>query len=124
MSIPKAKPSSNASKSFGKKTAEKKKSQLELFKEEIKAQHDAREALKAEQRQKAKLTGQALPSSYPLTAASDQVSNHTLLYNHSSLLRASYLHFPHALKPFGDLDVTKLFCSYIKKLFLGRSQFD
>lgn len=67
-----AKPPSTTPKSFGKKANDKKKSQLELFKEEIKAQHDAREAMKAHEREKAKLTGQTLPANYTLTAASDQ----------------------------------------------------
>lgn len=104
-----AKPSSNASKSFGKKTAEKKKSQLELFKEEIKAQHDAREALKAEQRQKAKLTGQALPSSYPLTAASDQGDpNSTNIFISAINTRCTEDDLMHFFGRFGPLASVKI----------------
>ena len=59
---------------FGKKT-EKKKSQMEIFKEEIKAKHEAAEALKAKQKEKAKLTG--IPVDYNpnfnAQAISDQV---------------------------------------------------
>ena len=58
--------------SFGKKGSEKKKSNLELFKEEIKAQHDAREAMKAQQR-KAGGIAPVVNTSYQVTAASDQV---------------------------------------------------
>ena len=74
LSIPQAKssPSPSSKPSFGKKGVVKKKTQLEMFKEEIKAQHDAREAMKEKQREKAKLTGQTIPASFP-AAASDQV---------------------------------------------------
>ena len=60
---------------FGKKS-EKKKSQMEIFKEEIKAKHEAAEALKAKQKEKAKLTG--IPVDYNpnfnAQAISDQVN--------------------------------------------------
>ena len=68
-----AKPSGAKSNTpFGKKATEKKKSNLELFKEEIKAQHDAREAMKAQQR-KAGGIAPAITTGYQVTAASDQV---------------------------------------------------
>jgi len=67
-----AKPTGGKStSSFGKKGSEKKKSNLELFKEEIKAQHDAREAMKAQQR-KAGGIAPVVNTSYQVTAASDQ----------------------------------------------------
>ena len=58
-----------------KKNEMKKKSQLELFKEEIKAKHDASEAMKAEAKKKAELTGQSLIGAqhYLPAAVSDQV---------------------------------------------------
>ncbi|CAG5094587.1 Oidioi.mRNA.OKI2018_I69.XSR.g13687.t1.cds [Oikopleura dioica] len=63
---------------FGKKT-EKKKSQMEIFKEEIKAKHEAAEALKAKQKEKAKLTG--IPVDYNpnfnAQAISDQGDPHS-----------------------------------------------
>ena len=57
------------------KTQAKKKSNLELFKEEIKAKHDASEAMRAEAKKKAELTGQTGSFNNPLipNAVSDQV---------------------------------------------------
>ena len=55
-----------------KKTDSKKKSQLELFKEEIKAKHDATAALKAQAQKRAELSGGS-QSLYMPAAVSDQV---------------------------------------------------
>ena len=64
-----------------KKNEMKKKSQLELFKEEIKAKHDASEAMKAEAKKKAELTGQSLIGAqhYLPAAVSDQVKYQKIL---------------------------------------------
>ena len=72
----------------------KKKSQLELFKEEIKAKHDASEAMKAEAKKKAELTGQSLIGAqhYLPAAVSDQVKCQKSFEHSKSLSRVIQIH--------------------------------
>lgn len=80
----------------------KKKSQLELFKEEIKAKHDASEAMKAEAKKKAELTGQSLIGAqlYLPAAVSDQVKYQKTFEQCKSLSRVIQIHQMFSLHQF------------------------
>ena len=103
-----------------KKNEMKKKSQLELFKEEIKAKHDASEAMKAEAKKKAELTGQSLIGAqhYLPAAVSDQVKKSNLLIKLKLIYRAIPIHQMYSLHQFIHTSKKMTFKTSLENLVL------